>query len=89
MLRDFHLFDLLTQGGTITSTVFTGDADFLSAFRLVNGPSVPLHSVSIEKLPFRIAGLEGCAPGLFCGAINVWDLWPAICRRTAQLLVTV
>lgn len=45
MLRDFHLFDLLTQGGTITSAVFTSDADFLGAFRLMNGPSVPLYSV--------------------------------------------
>ena len=50
MLRDFHLFDLLTQGGTITSTVFTGDADFLGAFRLANELSIPLHSVSNDEL---------------------------------------
>ena len=47
VLRDFHLFDLLTQGGTITSTVFTGDADFLGAFCLVNWQSILRSSVDV------------------------------------------
>jgi hypothetical protein len=32
VLRDFHLFHLLTQGSTITSAVFSGDTNFACAF---------------------------------------------------------
>jgi len=32
VLRNFHLFNLFTQGSTIAGTVFTRDSDFLGAF---------------------------------------------------------
>jgi len=34
MLRDFNLFDLFPQTGTITCTVFTNNSHFLCAFGL-------------------------------------------------------
>ena len=44
------LFLTCLHRATITRTVFTGDADFLGTFRLVNGPSIPLHSTSNGEL---------------------------------------
>lgn len=33
VLGDFHLLDLLSEGGTISGTVFTGDTDLLGSLR--------------------------------------------------------
>ena len=34
MLGDFHLLDSLSERGTVTGTIFTGDSDLLSALNL-------------------------------------------------------
>ena len=34
MLSDFHLFDSLSERGTVTGTIFTGDSDFLCTLSL-------------------------------------------------------
>lgn len=33
VLGDFHLLDLLSEGGTVSGTVFTGHADLLGSLR--------------------------------------------------------
>jgi hypothetical protein len=35
MLSDFHLLHGLSERGTITGTIFTGDSDLLSALGLI------------------------------------------------------
>jgi len=37
VLARLHLLDLLTERGTVTGTVLSGDADLLCAFRHVGG----------------------------------------------------
>lgn len=37
VLGDFHLLDHLTEGSTITGSIFTGDSDLLRAFGLKYG----------------------------------------------------
>ena len=36
VLRDFDLLHLLTERGTVTGTVLSGDADLLSAYIAIN-----------------------------------------------------
>lgn len=54
VLGDFHLLDLLSEGGTITSTVFTGHTDLCAVVSF--GPALSMHT-AIDSLFVRFVML--------------------------------
>ncbi len=66
MCTHFHLLDLLTERGTVTGTVLSGDADLLSAYIAIN-------------IVFLIARVIGTVVRLVILAVFCWR-WTVGCR---------
>lgn len=60
----FHLLDLLTERGTVTGTVLSGDADLLSAYIAINIVFFIVRAVEIVVRLVILAVLCGLTGGL-------------------------
>lgn len=76
MCTHFHLLDLLTERGTVTGTVLSGDADLLSAYIAIN----------IESC---IARAEGAAVRLVILAVCGWGWFDESAKFEAQIRASV
>lgn len=81
MLGDFHLLDHLTQGGTITGTIFTNDSNLLGALGLSIKKKRVNNAVSVHfRMDYKVAIPFCCccwcvrhgkdSPAVFCARGN-------------------
>lgn len=79
----FHLLDLLTERGTVTGTVLSGDADLLSAYITINIESCIARAWGVAV---RLVILAVCGWGWFDGGAKFEAQIRASVRRLSGIL---